>query len=369
MDRYLPDVSVGFVVKRISKYYINFLEKGNPLRKARIMFLWGPPGIGKTESVEQIAQRVSQETGKRVVVTSIRLSNFTRPDLVGFMIYDRENKRAIWLPPENFILDESENTINIVFLDEIPDAHEHLQKAVNQIVDERTVGVHKLAENSFFILAGNRKTDNCMTYRMPDSTGNRLRHYNVKADFDSWKNWAINHNIHEKVLGYLSYDNSKLYDLEKERDRVAFASPRSWTAVSDLLYTMDDEDLDDLYEDICGDISMGNASEFLNWCMMHGQLPKTSDIFAGTATLYPKTPDALYALISSMTVYVSQHKDKMTARTLENGCKYASRFPVDFSSMFFRNLLEIDGMEMKLQMSSSFQNWMNRNKQFLLRRK
>lgn len=369
MDRYLPDVSVGFIVERISKYYINFLKKENEMRKARIMFLWGPPGIGKTESVEQIAARLHKETGKRVVVTSIRLSNFTRPDLVGFMIYDRENKKAIWLPPENFVLDENENTINLVFLDEIPDAHEHLQKAVNQIVDERTVGVHKLADNSFFILAGNRKTDNCMTYRMPDSTGNRLRHYNVKADFDSWKHWAINHGIHEKVLGYLSYDNSKLYDLEKERDRVAFASPRSWTAVSDLLYVMEDESLEELYEDISGDISMGTAREFMTWCRLHDQLPKTSDIFAGKTTMYPKTTDALYALISSMTVYVSQHREQMTERNLENGCKYASRFPVDFSSMFFRNLLEVEGMELKLQTSPSFQNWMNRNKQFLLRRK
>lgn len=365
MDRYLPNVSVGAIVNRISKYYVKVIQKGQVFSKARIMFLWGPPGIGKTQSIEQIAQKVHKETGKKVVVTSIRLANFTRPDLVGFMIYNKEEKKAVWLPPEIFVLDDDPNTVNIVFLDEIPDAHEQLQKAVNQIVDERTVGVHKLAENSFFILAGNRLTDNCMTYRMADSLGNRLRHYNVKPDFASWKQWAVNHNIHEKVLGYLSYDNSKLYDFEKERDRVAFASPRSWAAVSDHLHMMDDETMDELYTDICGDVSMGTAMEFIQWCRIHDQLPAVEEIFKGVSKKYPKTLDALYALVSSMTTYVANNKDIITEREVENGCRYAVCFPMDFAAVFFNNVREIDGMDMKLFKSVSFQKWLSKNKKFV----
>ncbi len=365
MDQYLPEVSVGTVVKRISKYYVKFIQSKTPYSKARIMFLWGPPGIGKTQSIEQIAEKVQEETGKRVVVTSIRLANFTRPDLVGFMIYDKEKKQAIWLPPEIFVLEDEPDTVNLVFLDEIPDAHEQLQKAVNQIVDERTVGVHKLAKNSLFILAGNRLTDNCMTYRMADSLGNRLRHYNVKPNFESWKEWAINHNIHEHVLGYLSYDNSKLYDVKKERDRVAFASPRSWEAVSNHLHIMEGEMMEELYTDICGDISMGTAMEFLNWCKVHNQLPAVEDIFKGTTKKYPKTMDALYALVSSMTVYVSQRKGKITDRELENGCRYASCFPMDFAAVFFNNIREIKGMDAKLLRSDSFVRWLDKNKHFV----
>ncbi len=365
MDRYLPDVSVGTIVERISKYYIKLIEKQQSFLQARIMFLWGPPGIGKTQSIEQIAEKVHRETGKKVVVTSIRLANFTRPDLVGFMIYDKEKRQSIWLAPEIFVLDEDPNTVNIVFLDEIPDAHEQLQKAVNQIVDERTVGVHKLASNSLFILAGNRVTDNCMTYRMADSLGNRLRHYNVKPNFESWRQWAISHNIHEKVLGYLSYDNSKLYDFEKEKDRVAFATPRSWEAVSNHLHIMDDETLDEIYMDICGDISMGTAMEFIAWCRVHNQLPKIEDIFKGTTRKYPKSLDALYALVSSMTVYVSQRKDEILEKELENGCKYAISFPTDFSAVFFKNILEIEEIKKKLFKSESFQKWLVKNKQFL----
>lgn len=365
MNEQLPAVSIGHIIENISDYYIHLVESKESFRNASLMFLWGAPGLGKTYSVEQIAGNLNEATNKKVVVIKIRLSNFTRTDLVGFMIYDRERERSKWLPPEMFVMDEDPDTINLIFLDEIPDAHEQLQKVVNQIVDEGTVGVHRLPENCLYILAGNRRIDNCKTYEMPDSTANRLCHYNVQPEFESWRRWAINHDINKYVLGYLSYDNSKLYDLDKKRGTMAFATPRSWMALSRYLNIMSHKPLDKMYVEICGFVGMGVAASFLVWCRVQDQLPSIDEIFAGNAKKYPKTPDALYALVSSMTTYVSQEKENITIKSLENACRYASCFPMDFAAVFYRNLMEIKGIKMKIHNCASFQKWMSKNSRYL----
>ncbi len=365
MNEQLPAVSIGRIIENVSDYYIHLIEAKESFRNASLMFLWGAPGLGKTHSVEQIAERVHEATGKKVIVAKIRLSNFTRTDLVGFMIYDRERERSKWLPPEMFVMDEDSDTINLIFLDEIPDAHEQLQKVVNQIVDEGTVGVHRLPDNCLYILAGNRRTDNCKTYEMPDSTANRLCHYNVQPDFESWRAWAVNHDINPYVLGYLSYDSSRLYEQEKKRGTVAFATPRSWMALSRYLNVMSHKSLGKMYPEICGYVGKGTAASFLAWCQTQNQLPSIDEVFAGTARKYPKTPDALYALVSSLTTYIGQRKDSITIRSLENACRYASSFPVDFAAVFYKNLMEIKEIQMKIQNCVSFQKWMQKNNRYL----
>ena len=76
----MPALYTGELVERLSDLYIRAIELGMPLHTVPAVFLWGKPGIGKSEGVRQAAQRVENLTGKRVVVTDVRLLLFSPID-------------------------------------------------------------------------------------------------------------------------------------------------------------------------------------------------------------------------------------------------------------------------------------------------
>ena len=95
---------------------------------------------------------------------------------------------------------------------------------------------------------------------------------------------------------------------------------------------------------------------------MWRNMPSAEDIFAGRKVDYPRKPDVLYALISSMVHYASQHSD-ISRGELENACRYAARFPMDFATVLYKDLSELPGFDKKLIMIPEFRSWMERQKQ------
>lgn len=363
MDRFLPPVSVGEIVRSISEDYIDMIEQKIPIKEASRYFLWGPPGIGKTSGVYQIKKLVEQQTKLKVVVHEIRVSDYSYNDIAGMMIPDRENMISVWLRPQILMMDDATDVLNLVFFDEIGDADIYLQRVIKQVIEKGKVGVHKLPDNCVFILASNRVTDNCMVYRIADSLANRACHFNVQPDFESWKQWAITHGIHEYVLGFLSFNNNKLYDLEKERDKVAFATPRSWEYFSNYLHLKKGKSLEELYPTLCGFVGMDNVLALKAWCGSHKMFTLVPNIFQGTETRYPKKPDEVRELIYAMIAHVSKEKDTLTDKSLEFACQYVGHFSADFAAMFYQSLMEIEGMNLRLFECPSFKRWLSKNKQ------
>ena len=105
-------------------------------------------------------------------------------------------------------MDPSDDIVNILFLDEISAAPQSVQAAAYQITLDRVVGEHKLPDNCIIIAAGNRVTDKSVSFKMPKALANRLCHFEIQSDFDSWRDWAVKNGINQKVLGFISF---KLY--------------------------------------------------------------------------------------------------------------------------------------------------------------
>ena len=362
MKENLPEISLEKALNHISEYYTELIRRESPLCNAVTFFLWGKPGIGKTQGICQLAERLEKDVGKKVCVTYIKLSDHGPTDLSGIMVWDNKKEKTKWLKPEMFDVNPSKEVINLFFLDEIPDAAVQVEKIANQIIDYKKVASHKFPANCLFIGAGNRNKDYCMTYTMPKSLANRMLHYNVQPDFEGWKKWAVNQGVHPYVLGYLSYDNSKLCVEEINPERVAFPSPRSWMALSDYMNIMHGKTVEELHYEISGLIGREYALEFENWCRIQSQLPKTEDIFNGNNPSYPRTADALCALISSMTIYVRRNRDDITLEQLQHACKYADRFTVDFKTMFFGNLSQIEELRVKVMLTKvgKFRKWLQK---------
>ncbi len=335
----IPQMSVNKVIESLSNAYITTIIKNIPIKTFPSVMLWGAPGIGKSQAVRQIAKMIEEETGKTVKVTDVRLLLFNPIDLRGIPTSNADKTLAIWLKPQIFQMDDSDDVVNILFLDEISAAPQAVQAAAYQITLDRVVGEHKLPENCIVMAAGNRVTDKSVAFKMPKALANRLLHIEVEGSFKSWKDWAIKHGVNEKVIGFLSFRNDYLMGFNVATEDLAFATPRSWEMVSNILNNISSE-IEEVFPLVSGLIGNGVAVEFRTWCEIYSTLPKTEDIFLGKSLNVPIKTDAIYALISSMVVYAREHKNDMTK--IVNAIKYASILPADFSAIFMKDLMSID---------------------------
>lgn len=370
----IPSLSVQRMVKILCSNYVSAIRT-NDRDKIRSVFLWGAPGVGKTQGVYEIADEIEEKTGKKVVVTDIRLLHYGPTDFIGLPVKKEENSReeeekrqfVEWIRPKIFDLDPSEDMVNLLFLDELSSCPQSIQAVAYQITLDRTIGEHKLPENTIIIAAGNRTTDNSVAYRMSYALSNRLMHYLIEVDFDSWRKWAMKNHIHPLVTGYLSYAPAKLYCLPEGKSNPAFPTPRTWQYVSDQLYingiTEEMGISEEMYIQVGACIGIGAAIEFSEWCNVYRNLPSARDICNGCRTPYPNKQDVLYALVSSLVNYISmkENTEEGISRTeLENMSRYAERFPADFKALLYSDLLEIPELDKKLIMVPAFRTWMNK---------
>ena len=262
----------------------------------RPMFLWGPPGIGKSELVEEIANELGG------IMYDCRLGQMEPTDIRGIPFYNKEIGKMDWAPPIDLPDEEtaSQYPIVVLFLDEMNSAAGSTQAAAYQLILNRRIGKYKLPDNVVMVAAGNRESDKGVTYRMPTPLANRFIHQEMKVDFASYQTWAVKNNIHQDVVGYLSFAKQDLYDFDAKSSSRAFATPRSWTFVSQLLDD-DDGDNDTLTNLIAGTIGEGLAVKFMAHRKISSRLPKPEDILSGKVTdLEVKEVSAMYSLVISM---------------------------------------------------------------------
>lgn len=363
----IPEVSVDEMIGELFAMYNGALREEMPLRELPSPFLWGPPGVGKSEGVRQLAADLEKCSGRTVVVSDVRLLLFSPVDLRGVPMADAQKQLAVWLKPEIFNMDPSESIINILLLDELSAAPQSVQAAAYQLTLDRRIGEHKLPENCIVIAAGNRATDQSVAYKMPKALANRMMHFVVRSDFRSWKDWALNHGIDSRIIGYLSFENSKLCQ-EPEASDLAYPTPRSWTFVNSMLRTAGNPiPMEKLHRSICACIGTDSAIAFESWCRVYEQLPDTEAILRGTCREYPRTQDVLYALSASLLTALRERRETISQTALDNVCQYVSRFPADFAAAFFRDLIAMkeEGLHLKLMKCWVMQEWVAKNKKYL----
>jgi len=264
--------------------------------KKRPLFLWGPPGIGKSELVADIAQ----ELGGYMI--DLRLGQMEPTDIRGIPFYNKDTGKMDWAEPVDLPTEEfaSQYPIVVLFLDEMNSAAPSVQAAAYQLILNRRSGKYFLPDNVVMVAAGNRESDKGVTYRMPTPLANRFIHQEMRVDFPSYQEWAVNNNIHKDVVGYLSFAKQDLYDFDPKSASRAFATPRSWTFVSQILEDEDGDD-DTIMNLIAGTVGEGLAVKFMTHRKIAGRMPKPEDILAGKEKdLNVKEVSAMYSLVIGM---------------------------------------------------------------------
>jgi len=291
------DISVRQVGPKAAKRAIR-----KAIQTRRPAFLWGPPGIGKSDIVKQIGVEANRE------VIDVRLALWEPTDIKGIPYYNAEQGKMVWAPPAELPLDPESTAI--IFLDELNSAPPGVQAAAYQLVLNRRVGTYVLPKGVDIIAAGNRDGDKGVTFRMPSPLANRFIHLEAKVDFDDYQEWATANRIHPDVVGYLSFAKQDLYDFDPKSASKAFATPRSWCFVSDLLDD-DDTDNDTLHNLIAGAVGDGLSVKFMAHRKIAGKLPTPDEVLDGKVKdLKIKEVSAMYSLTTSMCYELRDRAEK-----------------------------------------------------------
>ena len=276
------------------------------MTKKRPIFLWGPPGIGKSDIVGQI----TNDLGNSHLI-DIRLSLWEPTDIKGIPYFDSNAGTMVWAPPAELPSEEFAAQFDyvVLFLDEMNSAAPSVQAAAYQLILNRRIGQYKLPDNVLIIAAGNREADKGVTYRMPAPLANRFIHIELTVGWDDWFQWAADNNQHPDVVGYLTFAKKDLYDFDPKSPSRSFATPRSWSFVSELLE--DDDDENTTTDLVSGSVGEGLAVKFMAHRKVSAQLPNPSDVLAGKVkTLDTKEISAMYSLTVSLCYELKEASDK-----------------------------------------------------------
>ena len=311
----MSDISVRQLGPKSAKKSIR-----KAIQTRRPVFLWGPPGIGKSDIVKQIGNDLNRQ------VIDVRLALWEPTDIKGIPYYNAEMGTMTWAPPAE--LPVNADSTAIIFLDELNSAPPAVQAAAYQLILNRKVGTYSLPDGVDIVAAGNREGDRGVTYRMPAPLANRFVHLEAKVDFDDWQDWATLNKIHPEVVGYVGFAKQDLYDFDPKSSSKAFATPRSWSFVSELLQD-DDTDIETLHNLIAGAVGDGLAVKFMAHRKIASKLPKAADILSGKVkNLEIKEVSAMYTLTTSLCYELKELADKKV--------KYWD----DAADLFFRYMMD-----------------------------
>jgi hypothetical protein len=235
-----------------------------------------------------------------------------------------------WAPPSELpdaVLASKHKQI-ILFMDEMNSAAPAVQAAAYQLILNRRVGTYQLPDNVVMIAAGNREADKGVTYRMPAPLANRFVHLEMRVDWEDYSFWATDNRIHKDVVGYLTFSKKDLYDFDPKSTSRAFATPRSWTFVSELLED-DDTDEGTLTDLVCGAVGEGLAIKFMAHRKVASKMPDPTDILTGKVKkMDTKEISAMYSLAVSLCYELKDASDK-NAKNWNDQVNYFFKFIMD----------------------------------------
>ena len=283
------------------------------------VMLWGPPGVGKSQMVAQVA------ADHGVPVIDIRLSQMEPSDLRGIPF--RVGDHVEWAVPAMLPDAQRHGPRGILFLDEITSVPPSVSAAAYQLILDRRLGAYEVPEGWAIFAAGNRQGDRGVTYTMPAPLANRFSHFELDVNLDDWVAWAYAHGIDERLIGFLRFRPELLFEFDPAHNPVAFPSPRSWEFAHRALHKFGDND-----ELLVGALQacVGPAAgvELSAFVQNLDQLPDLDAILRGETVPVPRETDLQYAVASALVARAIRVKD--TPEAIEGWGRildYAGRFP------------------------------------------
>ncbi len=215
-------------------------EYAIPALRQRPLLLIGPPGIGKTAVMEQAARACG------VGFVSYTMTHHTRQSAVGLPFIERKQYQGQEFAVTEYTMSEIIASVfdciensgckeGLLFLDEINCVSETLAPAMLQFLQNKVFGSHRLPDGWVLAAAGNPPEYNKSVREFDIATLDRLKYIEVKADYEVWRSYALEMNIHGAILAYLDTHPEYFYILKQDYKSRSFVTARGWEDLSCLL--------------------------------------------------------------------------------------------------------------------------------------
>ena len=211
-----------------------------PIERQRPVFLMGPPGIGKTAVMEQIASELG------VGLVSYSMTHHTRQSALGLPFIVKKNYGGTEYDVSEYTMSEIIASVyslmeetgikeGILFLDEINCVSETLAPAMLQFLQYKIFGRHRVPDGWIVVTAGNPPEYNNSVRKFDIVTWDRLKRIDVEPDFEVWKEYAVNKGVHPAITSYLEIKKGDFYKIETTVDGKSFVTARGWVDLSDMI--------------------------------------------------------------------------------------------------------------------------------------
>ena len=283
------------------------------------VMLWGPPGVGKSQMVAQVAERHGMP------MIDLRLSQMEPSDLRGIPF--RVDDQVEWAVPSMLPDAERHGNQGILFLDEITSVPPSVSAAAYQLILDRRLGAYEVPDGWAIFAAGNRQGDRGVTYTMPAPLANRFSHYDVDENLDDWVAWAYANDIDERLIGFLRFRPELLFEFDPAHNPVAFPSPRSWEFAHRALQKFGDvQDLLTAALQAC--VGPAAGIELSAFVENIDKLPDIDAIMRGEKVRVPKETDLQYAVAAALVGRaIGARKQSNAAELYGHILDFAGSFP------------------------------------------
>ena len=304
--------------------------------------VWGPPGIGKTEIGNQVGHALNMVPKEFYAIL------MDPTDLHGIPYRDQELNRTRWAPPNEF--PQEDGNKYLFSLEEITSATPAVQAALYRFVLSGRIGEYQLPTGSSIIACGNRESDRGVAHTMPTPLVSRFVHYTLKTDPDEWLVWAMDNDIDDDVIFFITHRPELLHEFNPKLKNIPYPCPRTWKFISDIVKKFQNEFDSSRVElaTLAGTVGPGAAIEFNAFRRMKKELTHPKVVLSDPkGCKIPSKVDAVLALCGSVSRHVND-------TNFDAALTFAERIKPEIAEFFINNCIK---KRPDLQYTNAYVRW------------
>jgi hypothetical protein len=329
----------------ISAAIANIEDPNTGIKGGLSYLIVGPPGVGKSDIVEQACKEVTHTVTTGGVIheesTHLIISHPVVSDPVDYkglpFVVDSVDgeKVAEFMPFGELLALMTAKVPTVFFLDDLGQAPQSVQAACMQLLLARRINGHMISDFVIFVAATNRHSDKAGVSGILEPVKSRFTSIlNLEPDLEDWVAWANKTEQPPEVIQFLRFRPAMLHNWAPRREIVNSSCPRSIHNVCKLISYGVPQAME--YEMISGAAGEEFAAEFLGFLRIYRDLPDPDLVLANPETAdVPTDPATMYALVGALS-------HRVVEKTFDALVTYADRIPAEFSVLMVKDAVTRD---------------------------